>query len=115
MRKRIQELTINNGSRKHPAKSSTAVYGFQMYLLCVAPNLLTSPALAGQVVLKKLSFKTACYYKGLTQIFRKLIGSLGSPCDWSLMGAAPCFLYDGWPIQTVSPFRATLFCINTPL
>ncbi len=34
-------------------------------------------------------------YKGLIQMFLKLIGLLGSPCDCSLMGDSPCALYDG--------------------
>ena len=32
------------------------------------------------------------------QIFRKLIGSLGSPCDCSLIGAESYALYYGWPM-----------------
>lgn len=31
-------------------------------------------------------------YNSLTQIFLKLIGSLGSPCDCNLIGEAPCAL-----------------------
>lgn len=35
---------------------------------------------------------------GRTQMLRKLIGSLGSPCAWSLIGSGPCALYAGLPM-----------------
>src|SRR3954468_13855740 len=51
----------------------------------------------------------------LTQIFRKLIGGLGSPWAWSLIGAESYFLYTGLPIYSVSPFSSKWFCTSTPL
>ena len=42
-----------------------------------------------------------------TQMLRKLIGGLGSPWACSLIGAAPCFLYDGAPMYSVSPLSST--------
>lgn len=39
-----------------------------------------------------------CYCSSRTQIFLKLMGSLGSPWSCSLMGAAPCLLYLGSPL-----------------
>jgi hypothetical protein len=41
------------------------------------------------VCLKNLFFNLN-NYKGRIQIFLKLIGSLGSPCDCNLIGEAPC-------------------------
>ena len=50
-----------------------------------------------------------------TQILRKLIGALGSPCAWSRIGDGPCALYQGAPMYCVVPFNAKLFWTSTPL
>src|SRR5258705_12154122 len=50
-----------------------------------------------------------------TQMLRKLIGGLGSPCDWSRIGSAPCALYSGAPMYFVSPLSGTWFWTSTPL
>ena len=42
-----------------------------------------------------------------SQMLRKLIGGLGSPCDCSRMGSAPCALYSGAPMYFVSPLSCT--------
>ena len=52
---------------------------------------------------------------GLTQIFRKLIGGLGSPCACSMIGAGPCAVYFGRPMYGVWPRSWKWFCTSTPL
>src|SRR5690349_10941502 len=58
---------------------------------------------------KSGSIESTQLYKGLTQIFRNEIGSLGSPCACNLIGAAPCGSYFGCPMYSVLPFKETLF------
>lgn len=42
-------------------------------------------------------------YNGLIQIFLKLIGADGSPCDWRRIGPSPCSTVRGIPIHSVVP------------
>ena len=50
---------------------------------------------------------TVYFASSRTQIFRKLIGALGSPCACNRIDAAPCALYSGCPMYFVSPRSAT--------
>src|SRR3954470_6580147 len=55
------------------------------------------------------------YLSSRTQMLRKLIGGLGSPWAWSLIGAESYFLYTGLPMYSVSPLSSKWFCTSTPL
>lgn len=54
-------------------------------------------------------------YNGLIQIFLKLIGADGSPCDWRRIGPSPCSTVRGIPIHSVVPKISVWFWITTPL
>jgi hypothetical protein len=68
-----------------------------------------------KVELRRLDHAVDRQSSGRTQMLRKLIGGLGSPCAWSMIGASPCAWYRGCPVYTVKPRSSKSFWTSTPL